>query len=84
MLTAAARNGIGVEDLRDQKILSFSRQNLSYTESYFAEKFAEYDLTRNIACTCDDTFSLVSLVSGSVLRRNGQTILPKAISRCAR
>ena len=62
----ACRKEIGVEDLRDQKIISFSRQNLSYTERYFAELFAEHDLTRNIAYTCDDTFSLVSLVSAGM------------------
>lgn len=62
----ASRQEICVEDLRDQKIISFSRQNLSYTERYFAEKFAEHDLTRNIAYTCDDTFSLVSLVSAGL------------------
>jgi DNA-binding transcriptional LysR family regulator len=42
------------------------RQNLSYTERYFAKLFAEYDLARNIAYTCDDTFSLVSLVSAGL------------------
>jgi len=57
---------IVVEDLRNQKIISFSRRNLSYTERYFAELFAEHDLTRNIAYTCDDTFSLVSLVSAGL------------------
>ncbi len=49
---------ICIEDLRDQKIISFSRQNLSYTERYFAEMFAEHDLARNIAYSCDDTFAL--------------------------
>jgi DNA-binding transcriptional LysR family regulator len=62
----AARDDIGIEDLRDQKIISFSRQNLSYTERYFTEKFEEYDLTKNIAYTCDDSFSLVSLVSAGL------------------
>lgn len=62
----ASANDIGVEDLQNQKIISFSRQNLSYSERYFAEKFAEHDLTRNIAYTCDDTFSLVSLVSAGL------------------
>lgn len=62
----ACRKEIGVEDLRDQRIISFSRQNLSYTERYFSELFAEYDLIRNIAYTCDDTFSLVSLVSAGL------------------
>lgn len=30
---------------------------------YFNEKFEEYDLIGNIAYSCDDTYSLVSLVS---------------------
>ncbi|MFA1627040.1 LysR family transcriptional regulator [Rhizobium mongolense] len=51
---------ISVDDLRSEKIISFNRQNLSYTERYFNEKFDEYDLTRNIAYSCDDTCSLVS------------------------
>jgi DNA-binding transcriptional LysR family regulator len=74
---------IGIEDLRDQKSMSFSRQNLSYTERYFAEMFAEPDLSRNIAYSYNDTFSLISLVSGalaSALRRNGPGIFPPAIS----
>ncbi|MGV8935702.1 MAG: LysR family transcriptional regulator [Allorhizobium sp.] len=57
---------IGIDDLRDQKIISFSRQNLSYTERYFAELFAEHDLERNIAYSCDDSFALVSLVSAGL------------------
>jgi DNA-binding transcriptional LysR family regulator len=57
---------IGIEDLRDQKIISFSRQNLSYTERYFAEMCAEHDLVRNIAYSCDDTFALISLVSAGL------------------
>ncbi len=57
---------IGIEDLRQEKIIAFSRVNLSYTERYFSEKFEENDLTGNIAYTCDDTFSLVSLVSAGL------------------
>ena len=57
------KSEIDLEDLRSEKIISFSRQNLSYSERYFAEKFEEHDLTDNVAYTCDDTFSLVSLVS---------------------
>ncbi len=36
------------------------------TERYFNEKFAEYDLTANIAFSCDDTYALVSLVSAGL------------------
>jgi len=52
--------------LRDQKIIAFNRQNLSFTELYFNEKFEEYDLTKNVAYSCDDTYSLVSLVSAGL------------------
>ena len=57
---------ISIDDLRDQKIIAFNRQNLSFTERYFNEKFEEYDLTKNIAYSCDDTWSLVSLVSAGL------------------
>lgn len=49
-----------------REVISFSRQNLSYTERYFAEKFEEHDLSKNVAYTRDDTFSLVSLVSAGL------------------
>ena len=62
----SARSEIDLEDLRSEKIISFSRQNRSYSEQYFAEKFEEHDLTDNVAYTCDDTFSLVSLVSAGL------------------
>lgn len=62
----AGLDEISIDDLRDQKIISFSRQNLSYTERYFAEIFAEHDLVRNIAYSCDDTFALISLVSAGL------------------
>jgi hypothetical protein len=82
--TLLARSEIGIEDLKGQKIISFSRQNLSYMERYFAEKFEAHDLSKSIAYTCDDTFSLVSLVSASALRRNGRWICPTAISSSGR
>ncbi|WP_392711195.1 LysR family transcriptional regulator [Rhizobium ruizarguesonis] len=62
----AVKEEIAIEDLRDQKIIAFNRQNLSFTERYFTEKFEQYDLTRNIAYSCDDTYSLVSLVSAGL------------------
>ena len=61
-----SQSEIGIEDLKGEKIISFSRQNLSYTERYFAEKFEEHDLSKNVAYTCDDTFSLVLLVSAGL------------------
>jgi DNA-binding transcriptional LysR family regulator len=57
---------IAIDDLRSERIIAFNRKNLSYTERYFNEKFEEYDLTRNIAYSCDDTSSLVSLVSAGL------------------
>jgi DNA-binding transcriptional LysR family regulator len=62
----ALRDELSIDDLKNEKIISFSRRNLSYTERYFAKKLEEYDLTRNIAYSCDDTFSLVSLVSAGL------------------
>jgi len=60
------KSEIDLEDLRGEKIISFSRQNRSYSERYFTEKFEEHDLTDNVTYTCDDTFSLVSLVSAGL------------------
>ena len=60
------RNEINIEDLRNEKIIFFSRQNLSYSERYFAEKFEEHNLTGKSTYSCDDTFSLVSLVSAGL------------------
>lgn len=60
------RNEIDIEDLRGEKIISFTRRNLSYTERYFAKVFDTHGLTGNIAYSCDDTFSLVSLVSAGL------------------
>jgi len=62
----ASREEISIDDLRTQKIIAFNRQNLSFSERYFNEKFAEYDLTANIAFSCDDTYALVSLVSAGL------------------
>ncbi len=60
------KSEIDLEDLRGEKIISFSRQNRSYSEQYFTEKFEEHDLTDNVTYTCDDTFSLVSPVSAGL------------------
>lgn len=51
---------------RPMEIIAFKRQNLSYTERYFAETFEEHGLNDNVAYTCDDTFSLISLVSSGL------------------
>lgn len=62
-----ARSGkVRLDDLRSEKIIAFSRSNLSYTEGFFYQKFREYDLLGSIAYTCDDTLSLASLVSSGL------------------
>ncbi|MCY1327633.1 LysR substrate binding domain protein [compost metagenome] len=62
----ALRSEIDIEDLRSERIIAFSRQNLSYSERYFSERFETHGLTSNIAYSCNDTFSLVSLVSAGL------------------
>jgi DNA-binding transcriptional LysR family regulator len=62
----ALRQEVTIEDLKAEKIIAFKRQNLSYTERYFSETFAEHGLNDNVAYTCDDTFSLISLVSSGL------------------
>ncbi|KSV62314.1 transcriptional regulator, partial [Sinorhizobium sp. GL2] len=62
----ALRSEIDIGDLRGEKIIAFSRQNLSYSERYFSAMFETHGLTGNIAYSCDDTFSLVSLVSAGL------------------
>jgi DNA-binding transcriptional LysR family regulator len=62
----AEKPKITLDDLRKQKVISFSRSNLTYTEKYFHDRFKEHDLSDCIAYTCDDTLSLVSLVSAGI------------------
>lgn len=62
----AKARSIRMEDLRNERIISFSRNNLSYTEKYFFDAFRQNDLLKNIAYSCDDTLSLVSLVSAGL------------------
>lgn len=57
---------IEIADLRGEKIIAFARANLSYTERYFAETFDAHDLSGNVAYSCDDTLSLVSLVAAGL------------------
>ncbi len=45
----ALRSEIDIEDLRGEKIIAFSRQNVSYSERYFSEMFEAHGLTGNIA-----------------------------------
>ncbi|WP_183928557.1 LysR family transcriptional regulator [Rhizobium mongolense] len=53
-------------DLKRERIISFSRSNLSYTEKFFFDQFRKHGLLDNVACSCDDTLSLVSLVSSGI------------------
>ncbi|MCA1443766.1 LysR family transcriptional regulator [Ensifer sp. IC4062] len=62
----AATDKITMTDLKRERIISFSRSNLSYTEKYFFEQFRTHGLGDNVACSCDDTLSLVSLVSAGI------------------
>lgn len=62
----AQKDAIVLEDLRREKIIAFSRSNLSYTEGYFYKLFREHSLLENVAYTCDDTLSLVSLVASGL------------------
>jgi len=62
----ASKHEVTIKDLRAEKIIAFKRQNLSFTERYFAETFDEHGLNDNVAYTCDDTFSLISLVSSGL------------------
>ncbi len=57
---------VTLEDLRRQKIISFSRSNLSNTERYFLDTFRKHELSDRIVYTCDDTLSLIALVSAGV------------------
>jgi DNA-binding transcriptional LysR family regulator len=57
---------VTLNDLRREKIISFSRSNLSYTEKYFFDMFRTHALLDSIAYSCDDTLSLVSLVSAGL------------------
>lgn len=57
---------ITMSDLKRERIISFSRSNLSYTEKYFFEEFRKHGLLDHVAYSCDDTLSLVSLVSAGL------------------
>lgn len=64
---------ISLKDLRSQKLISFERSNLTYTEKYFHDTFSEHGLLENIAYTCNDTLSMVALVAAGV----GVAFLPE-------
>jgi DNA-binding transcriptional LysR family regulator len=69
----ASNKSISIKDLRSQKIISFERSNLTYTEKYFHDVFSEHGLNENIAYTCNDTLSMISLVAAGV----GVAFLPE-------
>lgn len=86
------KNEVTIADLRAEKIIAFKRQNLSYTERYFAVSFDEHGLNDNVAYTCDDTFSLISLVSSGLGvgfapewtgDLPGRDIVPKKVTRAS-
>lgn len=62
----ASKSEVTTEDLKAEKIIAFKRQNLSHTERSFTETFEAHGLDENVAYTCDDTFSLISLVSSGL------------------
>lgn len=57
---------ITLEDLRRQRIISFVRASQSYTERYFSERFRKYGLKDQVTCTCNDTLSMIALVSAGI------------------
>ena len=57
---------ITLEDLRRQRIISFSRSSKSYSENYFMQKFKEYELESQIAYTCNDTLAMLALIAAGV------------------
>jgi DNA-binding transcriptional LysR family regulator len=69
----ASNKVITIKDLRSQKIISFERSSLTYTEKYFHDVFVEHGLLENIAYTCNDTLSMISLVAAGV----GVAFLPE-------
>ncbi len=69
----ASAKSISIKDLHSQRIISFERSNLTYTERYFHDVFSEHGLSENISHTCNDTLSMVSLVSAGV----GVAFLPE-------
>lgn len=57
---------VTMSDLKRARIIAFSRSNLSYTEKYFFEQFRKHGLLDQVAYSCDDTLSLVSLVAAGI------------------
>ncbi len=85
----ALRSEIDIDDLRSEKIIVFSRQNLSYSERYFSEMFETHGLTGNIASAVmipSRWYRSSPLALASALRRNERRIFRTATSnfgRCA-
>ncbi len=57
---------VTMSDLKRARIIAFSRSNLSYTEKYFFEQFRKHGLLDQVAYSCDDTLSLVSLAAAGI------------------
>lgn len=64
---------ISIKDLRTQRIISFERSNLTYTEKYFHDMLSEHGLSNAVAYTCSDTLSMIPLVAAGV----GVAFLPE-------
>jgi DNA-binding transcriptional LysR family regulator len=62
----AKRKTVRLDDLTSHKIIYFARSNLTYTEKYFGRIFRDHGLLAQISYTCDDTLSLISLVSAGL------------------
>lgn len=61
----ARKERLTIDDLGSQQIIAFVRSNLTYTENYFGKLYRDHDLLANITYTCEDTLSLISLVSAN-------------------
>jgi DNA-binding transcriptional LysR family regulator len=62
----ATMKTVCLRDLRSQTLIALVRSNVTRTERYFSKIFQAEGLIDNIAYTCDDTLSLLALVSAGV------------------
>jgi DNA-binding transcriptional LysR family regulator len=60
------RDQLELRDLDDQKIISLSKSGVGFTERYFDALFDRAGLTSQIAFKCNDTVSILSLVSAGL------------------
>lgn len=57
---------VRLAELRSETLIALVRSNLTRTERYFSNIFQAENLLGNITYTCDDTLSLLALVSAGV------------------